>query len=101
MNKIVRNSTSTPRTPYGLVTFGKLSNFPGARKIAAMLTAIEAPAARANHRHRADGRCPSGNSRMRKIPASPISGIHVGPSSAAASGPPGSVPWRARSAYLA
>ena len=42
------------------------------------------PRMRANHLHRGDGRCPSGNSRNRNVTGRPTIGIHIGLSNASA-----------------
>ena len=50
---------------------------PAANRIAIEATAIEHPESHASHRHRGDGRCPSGNSRIRNVPVRPTAGTHV------------------------
>ena len=46
------------------------------------MTAIPTAIVHANHRHRGDGRWPSGKSRIRNVPVSPIGGSQLGCDSA-------------------
>ena len=70
-------SASMPR---GFRSSGKgLSSMgPGASRIAKKVIVMLTPRAQANHRHRGEGRCPSGNSSRRKVTGTATIGIHIG-----------------------
>ena len=63
-----------PSTPNTLWTPGDPSISPGLSRIPSEINTRSMAVTHANHRHRGDGRCPSGNSRSRKVMAIPNDG---------------------------
>jgi hypothetical protein len=67
-------------TPSGFCRFGMSlpSISPGPKRIARKISTSVTPSARANHRHRADGRCPVGKISSRKVAGRATMGTHRG-----------------------
>ena len=79
-----------PSTPNTLRTPGELSISPGPSRIPMEINTRSMAVTHANHRHRGDGRCPSGNSRRRKVIAMPNDGSHSHCDNETITAPPGS-----------
>ena len=86
-------SQSSHATPNGFVAPGNPSMVPGENRIPIDPAIIPAASTRANHRHRGDGRCPSGKRSSRNVAGRATAGIHSHDVRPAIAAPNGALGW--------